>query len=107
MKRTNNEYRKSCQSDRPIIALAPTANWEPKVWPADRFAAAFRTLAETVAPNAVAVVLGGPGAFERAMAGPLLAALPDALDQVGRLVAARGGGAFCSGRHCSLATIRA
>ena len=25
-----------------IIALAPTANWAPKVWPADRFAAVFR-----------------------------------------------------------------
>jgi heptosyltransferase-3 len=69
--------------DRPVIALAPTANWGPKVWPADRFAAAFRTLAATVVPNAVAVVLGGPGAAERAMAAPLLEALPGALDLIG------------------------
>ena len=34
-------------------------------------------------PNAVAVVLGGPGPSERAMAAPLLAALPEAVDLVG------------------------
>jgi heptosyltransferase III len=69
--------------DRPIIALAPTANWGPKVWPADRYAAAFRNLSESLAPNAAAVVLGGSGPAERAMAAPLLAALPEALDLVG------------------------
>jgi heptosyltransferase-3 len=69
--------------DRPIIALAPTANWDPKVWPADRFAAVFRTLAASLTPNAVAMVLGGTGPAERAMAAPLLAALPEALDLVG------------------------
>lgn len=68
--------------DRPIIVLAPTANWSPKVWPADRFAAAFRQLAE---PGGVAVVLGGPGPVEQAMAAPLLTALPEAIDLVGRL----------------------
>ncbi len=30
---------------RPVIALGPTANWPPKVWPAERFAALFRALA--------------------------------------------------------------
>jgi ADP-heptose:LPS heptosyltransferase len=70
---------------RPIIALAPTANWGPKVWPADRFAAAFVGLAASLLPNAVAVVLGGPGPDERAMAEPLLAALPAAIDLVGVL----------------------
>jgi ADP-heptose:LPS heptosyltransferase len=69
--------------DRPIIALAPTANWGPKVWPADRFAGAFRILAASVVPDAVAVVLGGPGPAERAMAEPLLTALPGAVDLVG------------------------
>jgi heptosyltransferase-3 len=72
-------------TDRPIIVLAPTANWEPKVWPAERFAAAFSILATSLVPNAVPVVLGGPGANERAMAAPLLAALPDAIDLVGAL----------------------
>src|SRR6185437_7675536 len=69
-------------SDAPFIALAPTANWAPKVWPADRFAAAFNRLA---APGTQAVVLGGPGPAERAMAEPLLAALPGSIDLVGRL----------------------
>lgn len=69
--------------DRPIIVLAPTANWEPKVWPADRFAAAFRSLIACLVPNAVAVVLGGTGPAERALAAPLLAELPGAIDLVG------------------------
>jgi heptosyltransferase-3 len=72
-------------ADRPIIVLAPTANWQPKVWPAQRFAATFQSLTESLVPGAVAVVLGGPGPGERAMAEPLLAALPDALDLVGTL----------------------
>ncbi len=71
--------------DRPIIALAPTANWQPKVWPAEHFAAAFTVLSRTALPNAVPIVLGGPGDAEAAMAAPLLAALPDAIDLVGRL----------------------
>jgi heptosyltransferase-3 len=72
-------------ADRPIVVLAPTANWEPKVWPADRFARAFRTLAASLVHGAMPVVLGGPGAAERMMATPLLAALPDAIDLVGTL----------------------
>lgn len=68
--------------NRPIIVLAPTANWGPKVWPADRFADAFRSIAT---PDTVPVVLGGPGEAEHAMAAPLLAALPQAIDLVGRL----------------------
>jgi heptosyltransferase III len=67
--------------DRPLIALAPTANWGPKVWPADRFAAVFRQLAGAAIP----VVIGGSGPEEAAMAAPLLAALPQAIDLVGRL----------------------
>jgi ADP-heptose:LPS heptosyltransferase len=70
---------------RPLIALAPTANWAPKVWPADRFAAVFHRLAATLLPGAVPVVLGGSGAGEAEMAAPLLAALPDAVNLVGRL----------------------
>jgi ADP-heptose:LPS heptosyltransferase len=66
----------------PIVALAPTANWAPKVWPADRFADVFRTVAPA---GAVPVVLGGPGSAEQAMAAPLLRALPGAVDLVGKL----------------------
>ena len=70
---------------RPIIVLAPTANWQPKVWPADRFAEACRRLSASEFPNALPVILGGPGAAERSMAAPLLAALPEACDLVGAL----------------------
>ncbi|MDR3535698.1 MAG: glycosyltransferase family 9 protein [Acetobacteraceae bacterium] len=68
----------------PLVALAPTANWSPKVWPSDRFAALFRALAEDL-PGATPIVFGGPGPVERDMAAPLLAALPQAIDLVGRL----------------------
>jgi ADP-heptose:LPS heptosyltransferase len=70
-------------SDRPIITLAPTANWQPKIWPADRFAAAFQAVATSMGP--IPVILGGPGPAERAMAEPLLTALPQAVDLVGTL----------------------
>jgi heptosyltransferase-3 len=73
------------QTDRPIIVLAPTANWPPKVWPADRFAAVFRCLASTLIPHAIPVVLAGPGPEECAMAAPVLAALPEARNLVGVL----------------------
>jgi ADP-heptose:LPS heptosyltransferase len=69
----------------PIIGLGPTANWGPKVWPADRFAALFRALQRDLLPGAIPAVFGGPGAAERAMAAPLLASLPEAIDLVGRL----------------------
>lgn len=72
-------------AERPVIALAPTANWAPKVWPADRFASLFHTLATGRLAGAVPMVIAGPGAEERAMAAPLLAALPDTVDLVGRL----------------------
>ena len=71
--------------DRPIIALAPTANWRPKVWPAERFAAVYQVLAGSLVANAAAVILGGPGPEERAIAAPVLAALPEAIDLVGKV----------------------
>jgi heptosyltransferase III len=73
------------QTDRPIIVLAPTANWQPKVWPADRFAEACRRLSASAFRNALPVILGGQGAAERTMATPLLAALPEACNLVGAL----------------------
>ncbi len=71
-------------SGRVLIGLGPTANWSGKVWPASRFATLFGRLAEAV-PGAVPVIFAGPGAAERAMAAPLLAALPQAVDLCGRL----------------------
>ncbi len=70
---------------RPVIALAPTANWAPKVWPAERFVALFQRLAETHMPGAVPAVIAGPGETEALMAKPVLQALPNAIDLVGRL----------------------
>jgi ADP-heptose:LPS heptosyltransferase len=78
--------RRLLPADRPVVALAPTANWMPKVWPADRFAQLFRKLAAGLLPGAVPAVYAGPGETERAMAAPLLAALPEALDLTGRLM---------------------
>jgi ADP-heptose:LPS heptosyltransferase len=72
-------------ADRPIVALAPTANWAPKVWPAERFAALFAALRDGALPGAIAAIFAGSGEEERAMAAPLLDALPDAIDLTGRL----------------------
>lgn len=72
-------------ADRAVIALAPTANWAPKVWPAERFAALFHALREGPLPNAVPAILAGPGEAERDMAAPLLHALPGAVDLTGLL----------------------
>ncbi len=74
--------------DGPWIALGPTANWDRKVWPAERFVALFRALTAPGEPlaGARAAILGGPGAQEAAMAAPVLAALGDrAVDLVGRI----------------------
>ncbi|HEV7266013.1 MAG TPA: glycosyltransferase family 9 protein [Falsiroseomonas sp.] len=69
----------------PWLVLGPTANWSGKVWPAERFVAVARAL--TAPGGALAgagiAVLGGPGATERAMAAPVLAAFPGATDLMG------------------------
>ena len=70
---------------RPVIGLGPTANWPAKVWPAERFAALFRVLAHGPLPGAVPAIFAGPGEAERTTALPLLDALPEAIDLVGRL----------------------
>jgi ADP-heptose:LPS heptosyltransferase len=69
----------------PIIALGPTANWTGKLWPVERFAELFRMLATGPMPGARAAIFAGPGPQEAALAAPLLAALPDAIDLTGRL----------------------
>ena len=67
------------------VGLGPTANWSGKVWPPDRFAALFRAVRDQMLPGARPVVFAGPGPDERAMAAPVLAALPDAVDLAGQL----------------------
>ena len=68
----------------PVIALGPTANWDGKIWPPERFVALYRALAAQM-PGARAAVFAGPGAQEAARAAPVLAALPGALNFVGNL----------------------
>lgn len=84
----------------PWLILGPTANWRVKMWPAERFIALAQKLTAPhgLLPGARLAILGGPGEAERAMAAPVLAALPDAVDLVGQLslpevaaVLARGG----------------
>ena len=67
-----------------ILALAPTANWEGKIWPAQRFIDLFYELSARM-PGLRAAVFGGPGAAEAALAAPVLAALPGAINLVGTL----------------------
>ena len=74
----------------PLIGLGPTANWAGKIWPAERFVALFETLRDRHMlrlgfEDARAVVFAGPGPVEAAMAQPVLAALPGAIDLAGKL----------------------
>ncbi len=69
----------------PILALAPTANWTGKIWPPERFVALAHALRAGPLAGARIAVLGGPGAQEHALAAPVLAALPDAIDLCGQL----------------------
>jgi ADP-heptose:LPS heptosyltransferase len=69
----------------PLLMLGPTANWPGKVWPAERFVALTRALLAGPLAGARVVVLAGPGAAERALAAPVLAALAGAVDLAGRL----------------------
>ena len=61
---------------RPVLALGPTANWDAKIWPVDRFAGLARALTEPggALEHARVVVVGGPGEHE--MAAPLLDSIP-------------------------------
>ncbi len=70
---------------RPVLGLGPTANWPPKAWAAERFARLVAALEAGPLQGATVVVFAGPGAREHAMAAPLLAALPKAIDLRGRL----------------------
>ncbi|MGH7057160.1 MAG: glycosyltransferase family 9 protein, partial [Acetobacteraceae bacterium] len=69
----------------PIIALAPTANWTGKLWPPERFCAFFHGLTAGSFGPARAAVFAGPGEAERALAAPVLARIPEAIDLVGCL----------------------
>lgn len=70
----------------PVLALGPTANWAPKIWPADRFTELVQQLTgpDGILPNARIAVFGGEG--ERDIAAPILKAIPSerCIDLVGR-----------------------
>ena len=66
------------------VAMGPTANWSGKIWPPDRYAALFAALHQSD-PTLRPVIVAGPGPAERAMAAPVLDALPNAIDLSGRL----------------------
>jgi ADP-heptose:LPS heptosyltransferase len=72
---------------RAWLVLGPTANWHRKVWPPERFVelALRLTAPDGALAGAGIVILGGPGDQERSMATPVLTALPQALDLVGKL----------------------
>jgi ADP-heptose:LPS heptosyltransferase len=62
----------------PVLALAPTANWGGKQWPAERFVTLAQRLTERGGPLAEAriAIFAGPG--ERQAALPVLEAVPAA-----------------------------
>jgi heptosyltransferase III len=71
----------------PVLALGPTANWAPKIWPAENFVALAERLTGPggILPGARIAVFGGPD--ERALAQPVLDALPAdrRIDLVGKV----------------------
>jgi ADP-heptose:LPS heptosyltransferase len=83
----------------PVLALAPTANWSGKVWPAERFVALARALLAGPLAGGRVAVFAGPGEAERALAAPVLAGLPRAIDLAGRLTLPEAAACFA---RCAL-----
>lgn len=73
------------KDDGPVLALGPTANWRGKTWPAERFAQLAERLTgkDGILPGARIAVIAHSS--ERAMAEPVIAALPQdrTIDLVG------------------------
>ena len=71
----------------PVLAIGPTANWQGKIWPAEKFAelADHLTGVNGVLENARVAVFGAPD--ERLQANPVLRAIPKArrIDLVGKV----------------------
>lgn len=70
----------------PLLAIGPTANWQGKIWPAERFVELIETLTGPGGPmqDARVAVFGGPN--ERPQANPVLRAIPQdrRVDLVGK-----------------------
>ncbi|WP_420732140.1 glycosyltransferase family 9 protein [Hwanghaeella sp. 1Z406] len=60
-----------------ILAIGPTANWQGKIWPADRFVSLIDALTGPSGPlpRAKVAVFGGPGERQQAM--PVLQSVPE------------------------------
>jgi len=67
------------------IGLGPTSALAAKMWPPERFAAAYRNLAAGRLAGARPVVFAGPGGIEAQRSAPVLALLPGAIDLTGKL----------------------
>lgn len=71
----------------PVLAIGPTANWQGKIWPAERFVEAAQALTAPggVLPGARVAVFGAPG--EKEQATPVLQSLPkeQTIDLIGEL----------------------
>lgn len=61
---------------RPLLALAPAANWPCKQWPIERFAALAQKLTATGAPLAGGVIVVIADKHERTQIEPLLRSIP-------------------------------
>ncbi len=74
------------ESDGPVLAVGPTANWSGKIWPVERFAEAVLALTAPDGPLPGARVAVVAAAHERPLANPLLARLPRTrrLDWIGK-----------------------
>ncbi len=71
---------------RPLLALAPAANWPCKQWPLERFTALAQKLTADNAPLAGAPILVIADAHERDQLAPLLQSIPSgkAIEIIGR-----------------------
>lgn len=65
------------RADRPVIIVGPTANWQGKIWPAERYSELIRRIIQPggIAEDAVIAVTAAPN--ERDMAQPVLDAIPE------------------------------
>lgn len=71
------EKARTSMGDGPVIAVGPTANWQGKIWPADRFINLIGRLLDNNGPlpGARIAVIAAPS--ERELAEPVLQSIPE------------------------------
>lgn len=69
--------RETIGKDSPVIAIGPTANWQGKIWPADRFIDLVQRLLsdQGPVPGAKIAIIAAPA--ERELAEPVLQSIPE------------------------------